>query len=102
MLLEKLDPEMDEMVKAEIKDLNEQKEALEQELTILLLPKDPNDSKNVIMEIRAGTGGDEAALFAADLFRMYTRYAEMQGWKTEVMNTNYTDVGGYKEITFYD
>lgn len=100
MLLEKLDPEMDEMVKAEIKDLNEQKEALEQELTILLLPKDPNDSKNVIMEIRAGTGGDEAALFAADLFRMYTRYAEMQGWKTEVMNTNYTDVGGYKEITF--
>ncbi len=100
MLLEKLDPEMDEMVKAEIKDLNEQKEALEQELTILLLPKDPNDSKNVIMEIRAGTGGDEAALFAADLFRMYTRYAEMRGWKTEVMNTNYTDVGGYKEITF--
>lgn len=100
MLLEKLDPEMDEMVKAEIKDLNEQKEALEQELTILLLPKDPNDSKNVIMEIRAGTGGDEAALFAADLFRMYTRYAEIQGWKTEVMNTNYTDVGGYKEITF--
>ena len=62
MLLEKLDPEMDEMVKAEIKDLNEQKEALEQELTILLLPKDPNDSKNVIMEIRAGTGGDEAAV----------------------------------------
>ena len=100
MLLEKLDPEMDEMVKAEIKDLNEQKEALEQELTILLLPKDPNDSKNVIMEIRAGTGGDEAALFAADLFRMYTRYAEMRGWKTEIMNTNYTDVGGYKEITF--
>ncbi len=100
MLLEKLDPEMDEMVKAEIKDLNEQKDALEQELTILLLPKDPNDSKNVIMEIRAGTGGDEAALFAADLFRMYTRYAEMRGWKTEVMNTNYTDVGGYKEITF--
>lgn len=100
MLLEKLDPEMDEMVKAEIKDLNEQKDALEQELTILLLPKDPNDSKNVIMEIRAGTGGDEAALFAADLFRMYTRYAEMRGWKTEIMNTNYTDVGGYKEITF--
>lgn len=100
MLQEKLDPEMDEMVKAEIKELSEQKETLEHELTILLLPKDPNDSKNVIMEIRAGTGGDEAALFAADLFRMYTRYAEMQGWKTEVMNTNYTDVGGYKEITF--
>lgn len=100
MLLEKLDPEMDEMVKAEIKELSEQKEQLEQELTILLLPKDPNDSKNVIMEIRAGTGGDEAALFAADLYRMYTRYAEIRGWKTEVMNTNYTDVGGYKEITF--
>lgn len=100
MLQEKLDPEMDEMVKAEIKDLGEQKEALEQELTVLLLPKDPNDSKNVIMEIRAGTGGEEAALFAADLFRMYTRYAEIRGWKTEVMNTNYTDVGGYKEITF--
>ncbi len=100
MLLEKLDPEMDEMVKAEIKELSEQKEQLEQELTILLLPKDPNDSKNVIMEIRAGTGGDEAALFDADLYRMYTRYAEIRGWKTEVMNTNYTDVGGYKEITF--
>ena len=100
MLQEKLDPEMDEMVKMEIKELAEQKESLEHELTILLLPKDPNDSKNVIMEIRAGTGGDEAALFAADLYRMYTRYAENQGWKTEVMNTNYTDVGGYKEITF--
>ena len=71
MLLEKLDPEMDEMVKAEIKELSEQKEQLEQELTILLLPKDPNDSKNVIMEIRAGTGGDEAALFAADLYRRF-------------------------------
>ena len=100
MLQEKLDPEMDEMVKAEIKELNEQKENLEQQLTILLLPKDPNDSKNVIMEVRAGTGGDEAALFAADLYKMYVRYAEAQGWKTEVMNTNYTDVGGYKEITF--
>ena len=100
MLQEKLDPEMDEMVKMEIKELAEQKETLEHDLTILLLPKDPNDSKNVIMEIRAGTGGDEAALFAADLYRMYTRYAENQGWKTEVMNTNYTDVGGYKEITF--
>ncbi len=100
MLQEKLDPEMEDMVKAEIKDLNEQKDNLEQELTILLLPKDPNDDKNVIMEIRAGTGGEEAALFAADLFRMYTRYAEIRGWKTEVMNTNYTDVGGYKEITF--
>ena len=100
MLQEKLDADMEEMVKAEIKELNEQKEKLEERLTILLLPKDPNDSKNVIVEIRAGTGGDEAGLFAADLFKMYTRYAESQGWKTEVMNSNYTDVGGYKEVTF--
>lgn len=100
MQQEKLDPEMEEMVKAEIKELTEQKEEIEHQLTILLLPKDPNDNKNVIMEIRAGTGGDEAGLFAADLFKMYTRYAEMQGWKTEMMNSNYTDVGGYKEVTF--
>lgn len=100
MQQEKLDPDMEEMVKAEIKELTEQKEDIEHQLTILLLPKDPNDNKNVIMEIRAGTGGDEAGLFAADLFKMYTRYAEMQGWKTEMMNSNYTDVGGYKEVTF--
>ena len=100
MLVEKLDLEMEEMVKAEIKELSEKEEELEKKLTILLLPKDPNDNKNVIMEIRAGTGGDEAGLFAADLYKMYTRYAEMQGWKVEVMNSNYTDVGGFKEITF--
>ena len=100
MLTEKLDPEMEEMVKAEIKDLSEKEEELERKLTILLLPKDPNDNKNVIMEIRAGTGGDEAGLFAADLYKMYTRYAEMQGWKVEMMNSNYTDVGGFKEVTF--
>ena len=100
MLAEKLDLEMEEMVKAEIKELSEKEEELERKLTILLLPKDPNDNKNVIMEIRAGTGGDEAGLFAADLYKMYTRYAEMQGWKVEVMNSNYTDVGGFKEITF--
>ena len=100
MLAEKLDPEMEEMVKAEIKELSEQEEELEKKLTILLLPKDPNDNKNVIMEIRAGTGGDEAGLFAADLYKMYTRYAENQGWKVEVMNSNYTDVGGFKEVTF--
>lgn len=100
MLAEKLDLEMEEMVKAEIKDLSEKEAELEKKLTILLLPKDPNDNKNVIMEIRAGTGGDEAGLFAADLYKMYTRYAEMQGWKVEVMNSNYTDVGGFKEITF--
>ena len=100
MLGEKLDAEMEEMVKAEIKDLTEQEEKLQKELTILLLPKDPNDNKNVIMEIRAGTGGDEAGLFAADLYKMYTRYAESKGWKVEMMNSNYTDVGGFKEVTF--
>lgn len=100
MLGEKLDAEMEEMVKAEIKDLSEQEEKLQKELTILLLPKDPNDNKNVIMEIRAGTGGDEAGLFAADLYKMYTRYAESKGWKVEMMNSNYTDVGGFKEVTF--
>jgi len=100
MLGEKLDAEMEEMVKMEIKELTEQEEDLKNKLTILLLPKDPNDSKNVIMEIRAGTGGDEAGLFASDLYRMYTRYAENQGWKVEMMNSNYTDVGGFKEVTF--
>ena len=100
MLAEKLDLEMEEMVKAEIKDLSEKEAELEKKLTILLLPKDPNDNKNVIMEIRAGTGGDEAGLFAADLYKMYTRYAENQGWKVEMMNSNYTDVGGFKEVTF--
>lgn len=100
MFGEKLDAEMEEMVKAEIKDLTEQEEKLQKELTILLLPKDPNDNKNVIMEIRAGTGGDEAGLFAADLYKMYTRYAESKGWKVEMMNSNYTDVGGFKEVTF--
>ena len=100
MLEEKLDAEMEEMVKMEIGDLTDRLTKMEEQLTILLLPKDPTDNKNVIMEIRAGTGGDEAALFAADLYRMYTRYAETQGWKIEMMNSNYTDVGGFKEVTF--
>ena len=100
MLEEKLDAEMEEMVKLEISDLAERLTQMEEQMTILLLPKDPNDNKNVIMEIRAGTGGDEAALFAADLYRMYTRYAETCGWKIEMMNSNYTDVGGFKEVTF--
>ena len=100
MLEEKLDADMEEMVKMEIGDLTDRLTKMEEQLTILLLPKDPNDNKNVIMEIRAGTGGDEAALFAADLYRMYTRYAETQGWKIEMMNSNYTDVGGFKEVTF--
>ncbi|HEY58591.1 MAG TPA: peptide chain release factor 1 [Anaerolineae bacterium] len=94
------DAELRELAKAEIDELESQIERLEQEIKRLLLPKDPRDERNVIMEIRAGTGGEEAALFAADLFRMYTRYAERQGWKVEVLSTNETGLGGYKEIVF--
>ncbi|KUO61968.1 MAG: peptide chain release factor 1 [Gracilibacter sp. BRH_c7a] len=100
LLTEKLDPEMLEMVELEKTELEEQKRNLEEELRILLLPKDPNDEKNVIMEIRAGAGGDEAALFAGVLYRMYTRYAENQHWKTEMLSASYTDIGGFKEIIF--
>ena len=100
LLEDKLDAEMKEMAELEYDSLTEKKEQLESELKILLLPKDPNDEKNVIMEIRAGAGGDEAALFAADLFRMYTRYAEAKGWKTEILSSNYTDINGIKEISF--
>ncbi|KZN99927.1 peptide chain release factor 1 [Bacillus badius] len=100
MLDEKLDAEMREMVKEEIGELEEQLEQLQERLKILLIPKDPNDDKNVIMEIRGAAGGDEAALFAGDLYRMYSRYAEMQGWKTEVIEANSTGLGGYKEIIF--
>nr|WP_309098270.1 peptide chain release factor 1 [Fredinandcohnia onubensis] len=100
MLEEKLDAEMREMVKEEINELEDQMEDLEERLHVLLLPKDPNDDKNVIMEIRGAAGGDEAALFAGDLYRMYSRFAEHQGWKTEVMDSNSTGVGGYKEIIF--
>ncbi|MBU5214587.1 peptide chain release factor 1 [Heyndrickxia oleronia] len=100
MLEEKLDNEMREMVKEEIHELEEQIEGFEDRLKILLLPKDPNDDKNVIMEIRGAAGGDEAALFAGDLYRMYSRYAEAQGWKTEVIEASTTGVGGYKEIIF--
>ena len=78
----------------------EQKEAFDKELPILLLPKDPNDEKNVIVEIRGGVGGEEAALFAGDLFRMYSRYAEKKGWKVELMDANATEIGGFKEVTF--
>ena len=92
------DPEIRAMATQEAKDLEESIDQLEQELKILLLPKDPMDDKNIILEIRAGTGGDEAALFAADLFRMYTRYAENKGWKVEVMSSNETGTGGFKEI----
>ncbi|NSL52101.1 peptide chain release factor 1 [Calidifontibacillus erzurumensis] len=100
MLEEKLDPEMREMVKEEVAELSEQEEQLTERLRILLLPKDPNDEKNVIVEIRGAAGGDEAALFAGDLYRMYTRYAESQGWKIDVIEANTTGLGGYKEIIF--
>lgn len=100
MLQDKLDSEMRELAELEADDLAEQKEKLEQKLKLLLLPKDPNDDKNVIMEIRAGTGGEEAALFASDLFRMYTRFAEIKGWRTEIMESNLTDLGGVKEVVF--
>lgn len=100
MLKENQEPDFREMVELELGELLEQKEALERELKLLLLPKDPNDDKNVIVEIRAGTGGDEAGLFGADLLRMYTRYAEQRGWRTEIMSSNFTDIGGIKEVIF--
>ncbi|MGG5255206.1 peptide chain release factor 1 [Neobacillus sp. SM06] len=100
MLEEKLDAEMREMVKEEVSDLETQIVEWEAKLKILLVPKDPNDDKNVIFEIRGAAGGDEAALFAGDLYRMYSRYAEAQGWKTEVIDASPTGLGGYKEITF--
>ncbi len=88
------------MLDEEIDELAEQQEKLTQQLKVLLIPKDPNDDKNVIMEIRAGTGGDEAAIFAADLYRMYTRYAERQGWKVELMSMSESDLNGFKEVIF--
>lgn len=97
---EKLDDEMREMVKMEIDELSTRKSELEEEIRILLLPKDPNDDKNVIVEIRGAAGGDEAALFAADLYRMYSRYADTQGWKVELMDVNESDLGGFKEVIF--
>jgi len=100
MLKEEEDKELLEMIRMELDDLEEKKAALEEQLKIMLLPKDPNDEKNVIVEIRGAAGGEEAALFAADLFRMYTRYAERQGWKVEVLSSNPTDIGGYKEVIF--
>ena len=100
MLKEDLEDDFREMVQAELTELKPQVEVLTKELEILLLPKDPNDEKNVIMEIRAGTGGEEAGLFAGDLYRMYCKYAESKGWKMEVMDSNMTDIGGFKEIIF--
>ena len=94
-----LDEEMKEMAKEELVELKEKSEKLTEELKIALLPKDPNDEKNVILEVRAGTGGEEAALFGADLLRMYTRYAERRGWKVEVTDISDTGIGGVKEAT---
>jgi peptide chain release factor 1 len=92
------DAEMRELAREELKTLETRRDGVLQQLKILLIPKDPNDEKNVILEIRAGTGGDEAALFAADLFRMYSRYAERQGWRIEVMSTSESGTGGVKEV----
>ncbi|WP_268913283.1 peptide chain release factor 1 [Lentilactobacillus sp. SPB1-3] len=92
------DSELESMVKEEISDLRDQKEQLEEEMKILLLPKDPNDDKNIIMEIHGAAGGDEGSLFAADLFNMYSKYAEKQGWNVEIVDEADTEVGGFKEI----
>ena len=94
------DAEMRELAQEEFAQAKSEKERLEQEIKILLLPKDPNDSKNVIMEIRGGVGGEEGMLFAADLFRMYSMYAESKGWKIDIVNINETELGGIKEISF--
>ena len=99
MLVEK-DEDMRALASEEVRELMPKKAALEEELLLLLLPRDPHDGKNVIVEIRGGVGGDEAALFAGDLFRMYTRYAERQHWKTELLSANATGIGGFKEVTF--
>src|SRR5690242_1080781 len=98
MVLEAEDAEMRQLAHDEEKHLAERKEVVERELKLLLLPKDPNDEKSVLLEIRAGTGGDEAALFAGELFRMYSRYAESQGWKVEVLESSPSSLGGVKEI----
>ncbi len=100
MAADEKDSEMRELAEMELAELQPKVSELEEEIKLLLVPKDPRDDKNVIMEIRAGTGGDEAALFAADLYRMYTRYAEKQGWKTEIMSQSNIGIGGLKEITF--
>ena len=100
LLEEPLDDEFRRLAAEELAVLKERREALEKELPALLLPKDPNDDKNVIVEIRGGVGGEEAALFAADLFRMYTRYAEKRGWRTALLDSNPTELGGFKEISF--
>ena len=100
MLNESMDDEMRALVREELNDAKEKIETFSEELKLLLLPKDPNDDKNVIVEVRGGAGGDEAALFAADLHRMYSRYAERMRWKVEILSLNENDIGGIKEISF--
>ena len=97
-LLRDADTDLREMAQAELPELEERRDALDQQLMVLLLPKDPRDEKNVILEIRAGTGGDEAALFAGDLFRMYCRYADEKGWRVEIMSESESEAGGFKEV----
>ncbi|AXX91229.1 peptide chain release factor 1 [Malaciobacter molluscorum LMG 25693] len=92
------DPELGELAKEELKDLETRKPQLEEEIKVLMIPKDPNDDKNIYLELRAGTGGDEAAIFVGDLFRGYLRYAENNGWKVEIMNSSESEAGGYKEL----
>jgi peptide chain release factor 1 len=97
-LLEDPDPDMQELAHAELEELKAEEEEVEKRIKLLLLPKDPNDDRNILLEIRAGTGGEEAALFAANLFRMYGRYAERMRWKVEILSAHMTDIGGYKEV----
>jgi len=100
MLEDNLEDDMKEMVKQEIEDLQEKLSGIEEDLKVALIPKDENDDKDIIMEIRAGAGGDEAGLFAADLFRMYSRYAQEKGWNVEIINANESGIGGFKEVVF--
>jgi peptide chain release factor 1 len=97
LIRDSADDELRQMAQSELEELRAKEQAVQAELTVLLLPKDPNDEKSVLVEIRAGTGGEEAALFAGELLRMYSRYAELRGWKTELMSANETGIGGYKE-----
>ena len=100
LITEEDDHDMKEMAREELKELEEKLPKIENDIKMLLIPPDPLEEKNIIMEIRGGTGGDESSLFAADLFKMYTRYADMKGWKYEIMDSSETEVGGYKEISF--
>ncbi|MCW6652263.1 peptide chain release factor 1 [Aerococcaceae bacterium NML210727] len=99
MLSEGLDSDMAEMAKAELADLKQERATLEDEIKLMMVPEDPNDGKNIIMEIRGAAGGDEAQLFAGDLLNMYQRYADSQGWKVEILDANITGIGGYKEVS---